>query len=387
MKGNRQDILFLAQLPPPFHGQSVVAGEIHRIFLSQPHKQVRHLWLGGARNATDVGKRSLSKYLKFLWMLVTLAGYFVSGRRFGVAYLGVAPWAHTIFRDALLILAAKPLADRCWIHVHGDGLARYLKPVTLKEKLVSAAFSGTELIAITVEEAARAHNSALFTEVHHLPNFSDDPRLRKSRKTGTIHLGTVGNLDPRKGISEFVETIRLLKQDGHSVKGTIVGGPTASLTVDALKRQVDMAGLNKQISVTGRVVEEEKNRLLSEFDVFLYPSRHDLAPLSVIEAIAHGCVPVVLATGGIPEIVGEALQKNVLPASLSAEEFSNSAAEIIAGYISAPETLHNDSVLARSRFLETYTKKRFEGNVLAMLNRDITLHEDKEFQSQAGEVA
>ena len=177
-----KNILFLAQLPPPHHGQSAMAEAVHGIFREKAGATVKHIWRGGAAGATDVGKRTLSKYLQFARMVGELSAMAVMGKRFDVAYLGMAPWAHTVTRDAILIAMAKLLARRVWVHVHGQGIERFSTPTGLKDKLVSKCLANTEIIAITDESCTEAERSGMFARVAHIPNFADDPGIL--RKTG-----------------------------------------------------------------------------------------------------------------------------------------------------------------------------------------------------------
>ena len=347
----------MAQLPPPFHGQSVISGAVYQTLRDIPGTKITHLWKGGAKSATDVGKRSLSKYLQFAQMVLILLFYWATFRRFQIAYLGVAPWAHTISRDAILMFLAKRISARVLVHIHGDGMQRFLDPQTSRDSLVSACFAGTELIAITRDLAHTASASNTFRAVHHLPNFAPDAGTPRTCRRKTLHIGMVSNLDARKGVYEFLATLKELQSRDVKIKGTIIGGPTAALSVEALRNDVEKAGLGKFVTVTGRVSEEVKSELLSDMDVFLYPSRHDLAPLSLIEAISHACVPIVFETGGIPEIIGPDLQSNVLETTLSLEAFSQQAAALIEAYGRDRTILSRDAGFARKQFLDAYSEK------------------------------
>jgi len=357
----------MAQLPPPYHGQSVISGTVHDIFRDDADACITHLWKGGAKTATDVGKRSLNKYFEFAQMVLILLSYLIRFKRFDVAYIGVAPWAHTIMRDAILMFMSKLLAKRVWVHIHGEGLDKFLNPQDLKQKFVSKAFKNIEVISLTQADYDQAKRSAHFSKVHLLPNFATDPGTHKPKSRKTLHLGTVGNLDPRKGVFDFVETFQQLKQQGVRVKGSIIGGPTAKLSVEAMELHVKEKGLAKDITVTGRVNEEDKLALLKDIDIFLYPSRHDLAPLSLIEAIAHGCIPVVFETGGIPEIVSPYFAKNVMPVEMDRHTFAKAASNVIADYSASPKRLAKDSAYIREHFLETYSEAKFRSNILGML--------------------
>ncbi len=368
-KNGQKQILFLAQLPPPFHGQSQIAGAVHDVFSNDAGANVWHLWRGGARAATEVGKRSLVKYFGFGLLVITLITYLIRGKRFDVVYLGFAPWAHTVTRDAALMILSKLLSKRVWIHVHGDGLQNFIKPKDTKSRFVAWALRQTELLAITENTFESGQIFGQFSEVTHLPNFAPDPGNPKPRGKKPIHLGIVSNLDPRKGTFEFLSSISRMKSQGMKVRGTIVGGPTASLSVEKLREKVEELGLSKVVNVTGRVSEEEKHRLLSEMDIFLYPSRHDLAPLALIEAIAHGCIPIVFEVGGIPEITGKNLSHNVLQPELTEEEFAREVCNIIKSYVKNPKLRTKDAANARKQFEANYSEAGFRNNILSALQQ------------------
>jgi len=370
-------ILFMAQLPPPYHGQSVISGTVHDIFKDDIKAEITHLWKGGAKTATDVGKRSLSKYLEFASMVLILLGYLIRFKRFEIAYMGVAPWAHTITRDTILMFLAKLLSKRVWIHIHGVGLDKFTSPQSAKEKLVSAAFKSVEIISLTQADFKHTKESGHFSQVHLVPNFAIDPGTHAIPTRKTLHIGTIGNLDPRKGVFDFVETMAVLNKQGVDVRGTIMGGPTAELSVEAMEAYVADKGLAKLINVTGRVSDEKKHDVFTDMDIFLYPSRHDLAPLSLIEAIAHGCVPVVFETGGIPEIVGPDFAKHVFPTGMEQAEFAEAASAVISIYAGDKKALKADAKRVRAHFLATYSVANFKLNILNIIAQGNELQSDE----------
>ena len=361
-------ILFLAQLPPPHHGQSAVAQSVHDILKTDAGTPIEHLWRGGAADAKDVGKKRLSKYFAFASFLIQLLWLFVSGRRYRLVYLGMAPWAHTAIRDALLAGVSKLVAKRVWLHVHGDGLEEILDGRSLKNRVIRRLIANTELIAITKDTYFLGVQSGVFARVIDLPNIAGDPGEFDRTPREPLTVSCLGNLDPRKGVLDFVETIGSLKADGHSVTASVVGGPTAQMSAEDLREFVSDCGLFATIEVTGRVSETRKTAILSKTDVFLYLSRHDLAPIALIEALAHGAVPIVLDIGGLADMVGAHFAKNVLPAHLTGEALFSEAKRIIAGYGSDPDRLFADKNAARRRYLDEFSPTRYRTRILAELN-------------------
>ena len=372
-----RSVLFLAQLPPPHHGQSAMAAAIYEFLELEASCTMRHSWRGGARKANDVGKRRLGKYLGFVGLLAQLLFDWARGRRYDLAYLGMAPWAHTLWRDALLVSVAKLLADRCWLHVHGQGLEAILSGPGPRNALLRRMLGGTELIAMTDDVARAGAASGLFRRVIPLANMAPDPGQQDPIATPQdgiaqrrLHIGCLGNLDPRKGVIDFVDTVDALVADGLPVTATIVGGDTAALTASQLRAHIQELGADRFITVAGRVSEAEKSRLLKDFDVFLYLSHHDLAPLAVIEALAHGCAPILLDIGGLRDMVGRALADQVLPAEADTAALYPRIHALISAYCADPVRLAQTKAEARLRYVDKFSPARFYQALAAALGED-----------------
>lgn len=354
-------VLFLAQTPPPHHGQSAIAALMRDAFAADAGMTVDQKWRGGAHDNEDVGKRSLAKLAGFAGLLAELALLALAGRRYDIAYLGMAPWAHTAMRDALLAGFGKLLARRTLIHVHGGGLEQILDGRGLANAMMRRLLRGTEIISITDSLAEQARASGLFRRVLGLPNMAPDPGSRPALRNTRLKIACLGNLDPRKGVLEFVDVVASLAARGLPVEAVVVGGATGQLSVADVKARAAEKGAADCIDVTGWVSERRKSALLSEADVFLYLSRHDLAPVALIEALAHGCAPIVLDIGGLREMVGPQLSGNVITAPSTGA--SQAALVRIERYAAEPQLLERDKERARRRYLEAFSPQTFRQRV------------------------
>ena len=61
-----------------------------------------------------------------------------------------------------------------------------------------------------------------------------------------------------------------------------------------------------RLEVAGFVSDESLDQLYARAKVYLQPSMHEGFGCSVAEAMLRNCVPVVAATGSLPEVVGRA---------------------------------------------------------------------------------
>lgn len=360
-------MLFLAQLPPPHHGQTAMAAEMHELFAGDAGIAVQHMWRGGARDAKDIGHRSVRKYFEFAHLVAELVGIWISGQRFDFAYLGLAPWAHTASRDVLLSWLALRVARRVLVHVHGDGLATLIQGQGYVGWLARRGLQGAEVLAVASKTVNEAEAAGIFAKVTLLPNTVPDPGSPSLSRSSHIAVGCMCNLDDRKGVFEFVDVIGVLRQRGVDVQGTIAGGSTARLSIESLREHISALGLSDYVALTGHISGGEKNAFFVKQDVILYLSRHDLAPLALLEALAYGNVPIVIDIGGLREILGPGLEQNALPSDSTRDDVVSMAAEIVATYASSPEQLSSDKAEARARYLSNYRPGLFRERVLHLV--------------------
>ena len=106
-----------------------------------------------------------------------------------------------------------------------------------------------------------------------------------------IYLGRL--IEEQKRVSRLVELVRRVEQAGQPVEFTFAGGGP------------DEAGLRAQcagaqnVRFTGAVSNDQARGLLAEHDVFVLLSDYEGLPVSLLEAMGQGLVPVVsdLASG------------------------------------------------------------------------------------------
>ena len=125
----------------------------------------------------------------------------------------------------------------------------------------------------------------------------DTAKFRPARKERLVL--SVGNVSRenllRKGFRDFVQVSRAFPE----VPFYLVGRHLDE-AVEELRRT---AGQNMHI--TGWISEAELLDLLSRAQVYVQCSYNEGFGVALAEAMASGCVPVVVATGAIPEVVGD----------------------------------------------------------------------------------
>jgi glycosyltransferase involved in cell wall biosynthesis len=119
------------------------------------------------------------------------------------------------------------------------------------------------------------------------------------RHDARVRVITPGRLIHLKGVSLAVRAVAAAHTPDLHL--TVVGdGPERErLQRLASELQVD-------VTFTGWLPQAELFALLAASDVLLFPSLHDECGFVVLEAMAHGLVPVVIDNGGPPLLAGDA---------------------------------------------------------------------------------
>jgi glycosyltransferase involved in cell wall biosynthesis len=366
--GRRQSgrVLFLAQVPPPVHGVTTISARVLETLRATPDVGVEHLWMGAARSIGDVGRLDAGKILAFGWLLLRLTFKFLSGSRYTMTYQTLAPHGDAALRDGLVILFSKLLAPRVLVHLHTRGLEEVLAGRDWRARLMRLALHGTELIAISQAVAVAAQSTGHFAKVHRLPNFVADGGWSQQRRAGPLRCGWLGNYDPRKGVLRFVATIAAMRAEGCDVYGEIAGGPTKYLSKRELEDYVAAQGCEAFVNVRGFVSGSDKDDWFDSLDLFIYPTEHDLAPLVVLEAMAHGVVPIVYDTGALREMLGAAFAGYVVARGGDAARDIAEITDIALRLASSETSLAAERKRVRAHYEGQFTADRFANGLRAL---------------------
>ncbi len=112
-------------------------------------------------------------------------------------------------------------------------------------------------------------------------------------------VGTVANLHPRKGLTTLIAAASRLRARWPEMHFVVVGRDDGMGA--RLRRLADEAGVGASVHLMG--ARDDVPALLSQFSVFVLPSRAEGLPMALLEAMALGVPVVVTPVGGVPEVV------------------------------------------------------------------------------------
>ncbi len=128
------------------------------------------------------------------------------------------------------------------------------------------------------------------------------PQRKEEREkystSGPLKLIFVGRHDTGKGIFDLIEIEKLLTQKGVKANWLILGkGPKT----DEFKKQWEG---KTNVTFCTPVHASEVAELLFQSDVFVFPTKFEGFPVSLLEAMSAGCVPIATdLPGGLRELV------------------------------------------------------------------------------------
>jgi glycosyltransferase involved in cell wall biosynthesis len=115
------------------------------------------------------------------------------------------------------------------------------------------------------------------------------------RECGEVRLVAGGNLEGRKGVAIAIHALAQLKREGIPFRYTYLGrGPE----LEHLRSLVNRLKINDRVNFIDSLSGEEYIQALQSGHVYLLPSLREGVPVTQMEAMAAGCVPIVADCGG-----------------------------------------------------------------------------------------
>lgn len=116
-------ILFIAPLPPPVHGSSMVSKYIKESTLIQECFDCDFVNLSTSRTMDEIGKGGLKKIFRFLGSLCSLLGKLLT-RRYDLCYIAITCHGMGFLKDAPFALLCKLFGRKLLLHQHNKGMSR-----------------------------------------------------------------------------------------------------------------------------------------------------------------------------------------------------------------------------------------------------------------------
>lgn len=301
---DKKRILFILHLPPPVHGAAVMGSILRDSPLVNRQFDCRFLNLSASSTLFEVGRGSGRK-IRFILHLLREIRHTVRQWKPDAVYVTPTSKLPPFAKDYLIVQYLKRLGCRVILHYHNKGI-RERQDRWLDNLLYTRFFRETEVILLSERLYPDIEKYVPRTRVHICPN-GLPPVMAPSTpgQEGTPVLLFFSNLLKSKGIHVYLEACRLLQERGCTFRCLLGGAPTAEMSWSDLERLVQEKGLTGRSVCRGPVYGEEKARLFSEADIFVFPTQDEAFGLVALEAMMASLPVVASRTGAVPDLVDD----------------------------------------------------------------------------------
>lgn len=211
----------------------------------------------------------------------------------------------SILRDFFFMRKAYKKGRKMVVHIHGGNYMTAPKTPLILRKLLQKVFSwDLPFIVLSNNEKRLLEEKYGPRRIEVLPNCVDLEEALKYNKSPKdddepLILGYLGRIEPNKGMNELLKACERLKNEGVDFKLRIAGKEAHE---DEFLPLFDSC-LGSCFHYDGIVSGEKKNDFLRSLDVFVLPSYFEGLPISLLESMSFGAVPVVTPVGSMPDVV------------------------------------------------------------------------------------
>ena len=138
------------------------------------------------------------------------------------------------------------------------------------------------------------------------PSQFTEPPLLLKEGVGVVDksLLFIGRLEERKNIVGIIKTFEILKEKYNIPHKLILAGQPG-YNYENSKIKIRNSKFRDEIIETGYVSKKEKNELLNNAEVFLFPTFYEGFGLPILEAQAAGVPVIASKNSSIPEVAGD----------------------------------------------------------------------------------
>lgn len=261
----------------------------------------------------------------------------------------------SILRDYFFIRHAVKQRMPMVIHLHGGlYLFKEKKPWIIQRMLNSVFSWPCQFIVLSRKEKDAIEKEYGAANVTVLPNCVDllEPRNfeRGNYNDETLHILYLGRIEPNKGVDYMLRAAGQLKKNGVKFMLHIAGKDQCQ---DYYVPRFQYS-LTENFIYEGVVTGTAKTELLKKCQVFLLPSFYEGLPMSLLEAMSFGEVPVVTNVGSIGEVVNDG--ENGL---FVAVKDSETIVDVISRLSEDRGMLHFFSTKAKSTILQNFSPEEY----------------------------
>jgi len=263
------------------------------------------------------------------------------------------------------ILLARLFSKRTYVFAGGFSYIMNVRPRTLRLVLRTVRTYLTELLAVLLAQYIIVETKSMKRYVPGIKIFKQlivgriidygalyaDPEFFNEcvpfEKRNEV-IGYVGALEPRRASIELIEAFRIVAQSNPNVRFLLIG--SGVLEPEIRKIVYGDHVLRDRIIHIRHVSRKDLPRYLSKIRIFVFPTKADGLPNTILEALACGCIVLTTPVGGIPDVIKDNVTGYYIHGSLEPINIANRIIRIL----NMPRERLKEVSLNARRFVERY---------------------------------
>lgn len=352
---NPPKVVFLGKLPPPYIGPSVACQLILASKLKENFRLL-HLDTSDHRDINTLAKMDFTNfYLAFkqYYMLFKL----LRKENPDMVYIPSGQTTISYFRDTGFILLAKLFGKKVICHLRGGNFKNWYNSTSGLTKFAVKQIQKKVDGQIVLGNNLRPLYNWMMPEnhIHVVPNGSDYPTIPKNGKVSdNIKILFLGNFIGTKGVLMLLKASPMVYEKHKNVEFLFAGNwrdePTKIEFENFLKENPAIP-----VKVIGPVLKQDKFDLLSNVDIFVFPTFYpnEGHPWVIVEAMSAGLPIISTDHAAISESVIDG--KN---GYLVEKRNFQQIADKLNYLIEHPEVRKNMGEESRKHYLENFTEEK-----------------------------
>ena len=297
-------ILFIAPIPPPIGGQSLVSQVLLDGIVKKNHVEVVDI----NKTNFDVGVISFNRTIEVISILINI---FRKKKNIDKIYLTISESVLGNIKDLIIYAICFSKRDQLYIHLHGGSLKmlvfdRYPLLYYINRFFIRQ-FAGVIILGKSHEVIFE--KMGIHSIINIIPNFAKEELFESKvsinknfNQWSPIRLLYFSNMIPMKGFYILLQSFEMLSKD---VSKKFILNFAGGFDNDLEKTQFEKA-IEKyhNIHYLGNVLDiNKKKQLFRQAHVFILPTLYaEGQPVSILEAYASGCAVITTSQKGIMDI-------------------------------------------------------------------------------------
>lgn len=239
-------------------------------------------------------------FIKFFKEKVALINFLFNINKYDILHAHLAS-RRSAFRKSMYIRIAKRKNKYIVAHIHGGGFKKFLDEECSNEKRMYIINSLNMCDKIIVLSNDWYEYFSTFIDKEKIIIIENSVFVPSSNYStqDNYNILFLGRLEKDKGIYDLLESFSYVVNKYKNAKLYIAGSGEDNL----VEKKINKLEISKNIEMLGWVSSDEITKVIKCCSLFVLPSYFEAMPMSLLESMAFGCIPVVSNVGGIPCVI------------------------------------------------------------------------------------